>query len=41
MLSERVHLNQSELSHTKHPALNAAETLVQGDMSVSGSVFAC
>lgn len=41
MLFEWVHLNQTELPHTKHPALSAAETLVQGDMSVSDSVFAC
>lgn len=37
MLFEWVHFNQNELPHTKHPA---AEALEQGDMSVSGSVFA-
>lgn len=37
MLFEWVHLNQNELPHTKHPA---AEALVQGDVSVSGSIFA-
>lgn len=41
MLVERVHLSQNELPHTKQPALSAAEGLVQGNMSVFGSVFAC